>query len=145
MVIRKATSQETNEIIEYAPLVMKEATMGHTQNGKDKALQQISEFLSNGGYYLVYTEDDVIQGWIGVVISYNVYSGEVDPIIVELYVLPGYRKKGIAQRLLENTCKRLKKEGYRRVQLNVFAGNPVKRLYKKLGFYDISTIMKKDL
>ena len=39
----------------------------------------------------------------------------------------------------------LRSEGYKKVQLNVYAGNHAKQLYEKLGFKDVSTLMTKNL
>src|SRR5699024_6747401 len=99
--------------------------------------------LLDGGYYLVYEENQVIKGWIGLGQSYNYFTDEMDGMILELYVLPKYRKKGIAKKLLNDACNRLKNDGFKKVQLNVYSGNPAKYLYERLGFYDVSIMMVK--
>lgn len=144
MVVRKATSHEIEQILYYSPIVMKEATMGLTEVRKDAALKMISQILADGGYYLVFSEDKEIRGWISVGRSYNYFTDEMEGMIPELYVLPKFRKKGIAKELLESALNRLKKEGFKKVQLNVYSGNPAKHLYKKAGFIDISSLMTKE-
>lgn len=144
MLIRKAMSRENQEILAYSPVVMKESTMGFVEGSKDIASQMMSQILGDGGYYLVYMEEEVIQGWIGIGRFYNFYSDEMEGMIAELYVLSQYRKKGIAKKLLESAFDRLTEEGFEKVKLNVYAGSPARKLYEKLGFYDVSTMMEKD-
>lgn len=145
IIIRKATSQETKQILNYAPIVMKESTMGFLNESKEIAVQIMSKIITDGGYYLVYIDNKVVKGWIGVGWSYNLYTNEMEVMIAELYVLPQYRKKGIARKLIDHVIRRLRKAGYQKVQLNVFAENYAKYLYEKLGFYDVSTLMEKNL
>src|SRR5690625_1524937 len=139
MEIRKASFQETQKILDYSPIVMKESTMGFIEGNRNKALKIMLQILIDGGYYLVYVENKVTQGWIGVGQIYNFYTNKLEGMIPELYVLPQYRKNGIAKKLLANALDRLKREGFKKVQLNVYSGNPAKQLYEKFGFYDIST------
>lgn len=143
--IRKATSQETKQILDYSPTVMKESTMGFFEGNKKTSFQMISQILSHGGYYLVYVENKEIQGWIGVGRSYSFFTNEMEGMISELYVLPRYRKKGIAKRLIDHSIEIFKTSGLKKVQLNVYSGNFAKKLYDKLGFYDMYTVMEKDL
>ena len=141
MNIRKATEQETCYILDHSLEVMEEATMGKVKPLKEKAEKIMVSTLLEGGYYLVFVENEDICGWIGIGQSYDFYSGEVIGMIPELYVLPKYRKQGIAKKLCKTACERFKHEGYNSVQLNVFAGNGAKKLYEKLGFEDISILM----
>lgn len=143
--IRKAVSHEIEKILNYSPIVMKESTMGFIEGRKGLTLQMMSQILVDGGYYLVYVDNQVIKGWIGIGRSYNFYTEKMQGIILELYVLPQYRRKGIAEKLLKDASDRLRKTGLKKIQLNVYSGNSAKHLYEKFGFYDISTMMEKDL
>ncbi|GEL76603.1 GNAT family N-acetyltransferase [Tenuibacillus multivorans] len=145
MTIRKATYNETQEILKHALDVLEEATMGYVEPRREKALEMVSPFLSNGGYYLVCIENNVIQGWVGIGRTFDYHTDQVIGIIPEIYVLPKFRKKGLAEKLCKKAFKQLKEEGHEKVQLNVYAGNPVKHLYEKLGFQKISTLMERDL
>src|SRR5690554_859648 len=97
MVIRKATMEETDKILGHALTVMKEASMGFVIPKKAKAIQFAESFLANGGYYLVYNEDEIIKGWIGLsnVVDYN--TDEPIGFLSELYILPKWRKRGIGE------------------------------------------------
>lgn len=145
MTIRKATTRETQFILRYASQVMNEATMGYVNTDSYKAQQMMSAIIADGGYYLVYVEDGVIRGWIGIGAAYNFYSEKMEGMIPELYVLPAFRNKGIAEKLCREACRRLENAGYQKVQLNVFARNHAKHLYDKLGFNDVSILMEKGL
>lgn len=108
-------------------------------------MQMVSPFLSGGGYYLVSIENNVMQGWIGVGSIMDYHTEKMVGVIPEVYVLPAYRKQGIAGKLCTEAFEQLKREGYKKVQLHVFSGNQVRHLYEKLGFQEISSLMEKSL
>ncbi len=146
MTIRKATDQETQEILNFSLKVFKESTMGLVDLIENQEIPLMLSPLSEGdGYYLVYSEDNMINGWLGVASTINYYDGEIVGYISEVYVLPEFRRKGIARQLCIEGIKRLKESGYHKVQLNVFAGNGAKQLYQKLGFHEVSTVMEKNI
>lgn len=145
MTIRKATHRETQTIVNYAPIVLKEATMGYGEPSPEKAYRIVSSFLTNGGYYMIYTKNDSIHGWIGVGESFDYYSNKLIGHISEVYVLPTCRGLGVANKLCKEVFKVLEEQGYTEVQLNVFSGNHAKYLYEKIGFLDVSTLMHKNL
>lgn len=145
MIIRKATEYETQKILSHSLEVTKEATVGYVNTTPGKALQIVSEFLLDGGYYLIYTNNNIIYGWIGVGTNFDYYTDEMVGFLTELYVHPQYRRKGIGEKLCRAAFKQLKYEGYRKVQLNVFNGNRAKQLYRNLGFQEVSSIMERSL
>jgi ribosomal protein S18 acetylase RimI-like enzyme len=143
MSIRRATRNETQKIWNHSFVVFNEATMGYGKLTSDKVLQMAASFLHSGGYYLVHNESNDIQGWIGVGKSSDPYNNEMAGFIFEIYVLPHYRKQGVAEKLCEAAFRQLQAEGLHKVQLNVFAGNQAKHLYQKLGFQEVSSLMEK--
>ncbi|WP_373894975.1 GNAT family N-acetyltransferase [Virgibacillus natechei] len=145
MTIREATDTEIEDILNYAPVVIKEATVGYAEPRRDVSIQIASSFLLGGGYYLVHKENNATLGWIGVGETFNYYTDEAIGLIPEIYILPQYRQQGIATKLFKEAFKELKEKGYKKVQLNVFAGNHAKDLYHKLDFQAISTVMERDL
>ena len=145
MEIRRATIHETRYIVDQSLEVLKEATMGHVTPTPEKSLQMMSLFLSNEGYYLVAVENDVVAGWVGIGSTIDYLTNELIGVIPEIYVLPKYRKYGIAERLCEDAFRQLKEGRHDKVQLHVFAGNHAKQLYQKLGFQEVSTLMEKKL
>ena len=142
MTIRKATYQENQEILTYAQKVFKESTMGLVEN---QELPLMSSFSEDDGYYLVYSENNVMKGWLGLASTFNFYDGERVGMISEVYVIPEYRRKGIARQLCIEGIKNLKERGHHKVHLNVFAGNGAKQLYQKLGFQEVSILMVKNI
>ncbi|MEH7384923.1 GNAT family N-acetyltransferase [Bacillus sp. JJ1521] len=145
MQIRKATNDETQMILSHSLEVLKEATMGHVKPRRRKALELISPFLSNGGYYLLGIENNRIIGWIAVGSTVDVNTDEMIGVIPEIYVLPRYRNKGIAKKLCNEAFNYIRNEGLNKVQLNVFSGNPAKKIYEDLGFKEVSTIMERKI
>lgn len=142
MTIKKATYQENQEILTYAQKVFKESTMGLVEN---QELPLMSSFSEGDGYYLVYSENNVMKGWLGLASTFNFYDGERVGMISEVYVIPEYRRKGIARQLCIEGIKNLKERGHRKVHLNVFVGNGAKQLYQKLGFHEVSRLMEKNI
>lgn len=142
MTIRKATYQENQEILTYAQKVFKESTMGLVEN---QELPLMSSFSEDDGYYLVYSENNVMKGWLGLASTFNFYDGERVGMISEVYVIPEYRRKGIARQLCIEGIKNLKEQGHHKIHLNVFAGNGAKQLYQKLGFQEVSILMVKNI
>lgn len=56
-------------------------------------------------------------------------------VIDSVATLPQYRKKGIAETLLEHVLHEGKERGYHMAQINMYIGNkPALNLYKKMGF-----------
>lgn len=145
MTIRKATDNEAQAILNQALDVLKEATMGYVVSNHERVMQMMSPFLSNGGYYLVYFENNVVKGWIGIGSTIDYLSDEMVGIIPEIYVIPQYREQGIAEKLCTEALQELRKVGLKKVQLNVFTGNHAKQLYQKLGFQEVSTLMERNL
>jgi ribosomal protein S18 acetylase RimI-like enzyme len=141
MKIRRATYRETQKILDHSIEVLEEASMGYIKPTKEKARQMVSPFLLDG-YYLVYIEHNIIKGWIAIANTIDYYTDDTIGIIPELYVLPAYRKQGVAEKLCKEALHCLKKEGHMKVQLNVFSGNQIKHLYQKLGLQEISTLME---
>lgn len=145
MTVRKASRRETQKILDYSLQVLKEATMGHVKPSKEKASEMVAPILGGGGFYLVHVENNVVQGWIGVGSTLDYHTDEIVGVLPEIYVLPQYRKRGIAEKLCNEALKHLQEEGFKRVQLNVFEGNPSKYLCQKLGFQEIVILMEKKL
>jgi ribosomal protein S18 acetylase RimI-like enzyme len=145
MSIRRATYEETQRILNYHLEVLKEATMGYVKPSREKAIEMMTPFLNGGGYYLVRVKNNAIQGWVGLGRIIDQNTDEVVGFINEMYVLPAYRKQGAAKKLCRAAFIKLRAEGFKKVQLNVYAGNHAKQLYEKLGFKDVSTLMSKNL
>jgi ribosomal protein S18 acetylase RimI-like enzyme len=56
-------------------------------------------------------------------------------VIDSVATLPQYRKKGIAEKLMEHVLHEGKERGYTMAQINMYIGNePALNLYKKMGF-----------
>lgn len=145
MPIRQAGKKELQFIMQHAEDVMKDSVTGNVKTSREKALQNVSQLLSNGGTYLVQMENSAVQGWIGVGRNFDFYNDEMVGFISEVYVLPKFRNHGIAERLCKAAFKRLEEQGFKSVQLQMFSGNPAKRLYERLGFQDVSVLMRKKL
>jgi len=66
MTIKRATQNETEEILKHSFEVMKEAAMNFVIPTREKSIQLISPFLLNEEYYLTHMKNNMVQGWIGV-------------------------------------------------------------------------------
>ena len=91
-----------------------------------------SELNNQLAYWLVAVDGDVVAGYIG---SQTVMD-ETDMMNVAIH--PDYRRKGIAEMLVNALVEALKERGSRCLTLEVRASNePAQMLYEKLGFSQI--------
>lgn len=144
MAIRIATEDEVREILNCSIDVFKEATVGVVETA-EQAMSMREPFLLSEGYYLVFVEDEHILGWIGICEAFDLYSNEVVGYLSEWYVEKEHRNKGIGKLLFQEALHRLKQDGFKKVQLNVFAHNRMKKYYEKLGFQDVAILMEKKI
>ena len=91
-----------------------------------------SELENKLAFWLVATEEDRVAGYIG---SQTVMD-ETDMMNVAVH--PDFRRKGIAEALVNDLVENLKKVGSHCLTLEVRASNvPAIALYEKLGFSEI--------
>ncbi|MCM3162512.1 GNAT family N-acetyltransferase [Metabacillus litoralis] len=145
MKIRKATQNETNSLLHMTINTMNESSMGTVKNDFHTGMNMFVPLLNSGAYYLIALDKQTIAGWVLLGPDFNPMNTRKTGSIIALYVFPQYRKAGIGKQLMNKAMQELKSEGYHKVQLNVFTGNPAKSLYKRLGFKEISSIMEMDI
>lgn len=91
---------------------------------------------------LCYEEDNTIVGYIYLK---PLTEGSKIAFINGLFVEEEYRGKGIATKLIDEAIK-IAKENYNYIEINVMYNNEVAyKIYKKLGFNDLSVTLRKDL
>ena len=91
-----------------------------------------SELTSKWSYWLVAVEDDRVVGYIGSQSSID----ESD--VMNVAVHPDFRRKGIAEKLINHLVEELKNRGSHTLLLEVRASNaPAIALYEKLGFTQV--------
>ena len=88
-----------------------------------------SELSNDLAYWLAAVEGETVAGYIG---SQTV-MGETDMMNVAVH--PDFRRKGIAEALVNALVEALKEQGSHSLTLEVRASNePAQKLYEKLGF-----------
>ncbi|WP_102349286.1 GNAT family N-acetyltransferase [Bacillus sp. Marseille-P3661] len=142
MFFKLANEYETSQIVNWSLGLAEESSMGFIKNNQLMSLEMLTETLKKGGYYVVAVNGHEILGWIMLVIDRNFYSDEMVGFIYDLYVWPKYRKNRIGEQLINQALFIFKNTGLQKVNLNVFAGNPAKRMYEKLGFYEVTSLME---
>lgn len=91
-----------------------------------------SELRSIWSYWLVAVENDQVVGYIGSQTSID----ETD--VMNVAVHPDWRRRGIAQMLINHLIAELKKRGSHSLTLEVRASNaPAIGLYEKIGFAQV--------
>ena len=91
-----------------------------------------SELGNIWSYWLVAVDGDQVVGYIGSQSSYD----ETD--VMNVAVHPDWRRRGIAESLIENLIRELKNRGSHALLLEVRASNaPAIALYEKLGFVQV--------
>jgi ribosomal protein S18 acetylase RimI-like enzyme len=142
LIIRKSSPTETNMLLEMTLNVMSESSMGFVQNDSQLGLSVFVPYLNNGAYYLVAIDKTMIVGWVLIGPDFNPLNQPNTGSILSLYVFPLYRKKGVGKQLMIRALDEFKKQGFQKIQLNVYTDNPAKQLYKRLGFSDVSSVME---
>ena len=91
-----------------------------------------SELGNIWSYWLVAVDGDQVVGYIGSQSSYD----ETD--VMNVAVHPDWRRRGIAESLIENLIRELKNRGSHALLLEVRASNaPANALYERLGFVQV--------
>jgi ribosomal protein S18 acetylase RimI-like enzyme len=141
VLIRTATPYEVSIIKNYQSIVQTEATMGYIK--QTDVIPNLNEYFMGPTNYFILIENGVFCGWVLVGDSHHPYkNNESCGMVLELYVFPNFRKYGFGYGLMNYAISYFKNRGIKTVQLNVFAGNPAYKMYKKLGFNDIATMME---
>ena len=117
--------------------------MGHTDRAMLDEVIRVSEVyfrkaLPAGRYrgWLAEAEDGRIAGGGGIVINdWPAHPRESKPLrawILNMYVEPAYRRRGIARRLMETMISWCREEGY--VNVSLHASQEGRALYESMGF-----------
>ncbi len=123
MEIRKMSGQDISQLAEMEKLCFADPW------SVDAFLYELNNPLS---MWLVCVESQKVLGYIG---SQTVMP-ETD--IMNVAVLPEYRKQGIGKKLIEELILLLKHQGVSKITLEVRASNePAISLYEKIGFSPI--------
>lgn len=126
---------DRNEITEeqFKQVLKVERSEGEDNCYSEEVMREIFIRDQKDDNFVCYIDDEIV-GYI----SYNPMSkrrnGSI--YIINLVVLPEFRKQGIAQKLIYTACKYYKDEGYKLpMSLQVDKDNiPAINLYKKVGF-----------
>jgi ribosomal protein S18 acetylase RimI-like enzyme len=108
----------------------------------------LSVYAEDENQILVAEDDGKIVGFIKIVtlVRHPLVSDIRCSLIGNMYVLPEFRRMGVASTLMDRVFEYVKSKGVTHVRLNVRAGNaPAYNLYEKMGFEDYSIIMMKQL
>ena len=108
----------------------------------------LSVYEEDENQILIAENDDKIVGFIKIKTfeTLPLVSNIKCSLIGLMYVLPEFRRLGIASALMDRVFEYVKSKGVTHVRLNVMGSNiPAYNLYEKMGFVDYSIIMMKQL
>ncbi len=145
MEIRKPDESELEWIFTLSPLAIKEGTTGESTPDAVKTKKLIEHVLEKGGRYCAAFEKDQLLGWALVGSGKDSFTDKAFGFVYELFVLPDYRGKGIAEQLMNTVRDHFKSDGFREVRLSVYAENKAIDLYKKLGYTEKTITMNMEL
>ncbi|SDL87825.1 GNAT family N-acetyltransferase [Sediminibacillus halophilus] len=145
MEIRKPDEFEQELILKLSPQAVREGTAGESAPDANKTKKLIESVLQKGGCYWAAFEHDQLLGWSLIGKGKDSFTDKPFGFVYELFVVPAYRGKGIAEQLLHAVCDQLKSAGHQEVRLSVHAENSAIELYKKLGFTEKTFTMKREL
>ncbi len=140
---RKATLQDKDELVKLRIEFVKEVqkvTEADKDNQLTLALQEYFQTSMTDGSFVSWLaiEDDKIVGTSGICFyylpaSYKNLTGKT-AYIMNMYTLPEYRGRGIANTLFQNIVNEAKIRGCTKISLNATdMGRPI---YTKYGFVD---------
>ena len=122
----KITEMKARHVAQVAQL---EALCFHDPWSEASIAAELGNELS---FWIVAEEDDTVVGYIGSQSSYD----ETD--VMNVAVHPDWRRRGIAESLIDCLIQELKNRGSRALMLEVRASNaPATALYEKLGFRQV--------
>ena len=108
----------------------------------------LSVHMEDENQILIAEDDNTIAGFIKIkTLETKPLESEIKCSLISLmYVLPEYRRKGVASMLMDRVFEYVKSKGATHIRLNVTAENiPAISLYRSMGFEDYSVIMRKPL
>lgn len=140
--ILKANEKDKQFIIKHSTKSFSEGTGNSFPIPEEKANHLLNSILDRGGYHLVFKESDEVKGWILLGSNKDYFTDETHGFIYDVYVFQEYRGNGISKNLMEAGIDELKAAGYSTVRLNVYSSNHAKKIYEKMGFTDLHTIME---
>lgn len=108
----------------------------------------LSVYEEDENQILIAENDDKIVGFIKIKTfeTLPLVSNIKCSLIGLMYVLPEFRRLGIASTLMNRVFEYVKSKGVTHVRLNVMGSNtPAYNLYEKMGFVDYSIMMMKQL
>ena len=84
--------------------------------------------------------DDTIVGYTVVTFGYSIEWGGRDAFIDDLYIAESQRGAGLGRLVIENIADWLRSMTVGALHLEVMAGNPAEKLYRRMGFSDRSSV-----
>lgn len=97
--------------------------------------------------FIVIKNDKIIGMILGKIVNtLSIIKFKKRGYISNLYILPKYRRKGIAKKLVRELIEWFKSHNIKNLRLEVYSKNkPALNIYDKLGFKEYAIKMKKDL
>jgi GNAT superfamily N-acetyltransferase len=139
--IRPATVEDAAEILRQRIRMLEDMGMGTTGNRdaiREPTLRYLSQALRTGTYHGWLAEDEAghpVSGGGVLLVDWppSAFDQKTQrPYIINMYTDPAYRRRGLANRILQQALAFLHSEGFAIARLNASADG--KPLYEKSGF-----------
>ncbi len=116
----------------------------YSENGKNYFLTRIN---TDSGIVTVAEQNSECVGYIcGFLDTYSFRTANPIAEIENMFVLEGYRAKGIGRKLVEEFVRDAKRKGARRIRVGVLVQNTTAvGFYKKLGLKDAEVYFEREL
>ncbi|NMM63013.1 GNAT family N-acetyltransferase [Clostridium sp. P21] len=143
--IRTATINDIDNLVKLRIQLLKEAKKNIENYNWEKYSQVLkcyyNENLLNGKIAAFLDEENENIVAVSIMCFYNICPSLFNldgkkALITDMYTVPKYRNKGIANKLLINIMEYAKKLGYKKVTLN--STDDGRKLYEKYGFKDVT-------
>lgn len=141
MTIRCAKDNELKLINKVIPKLFKEAMMVNFDLSDASLRDMSNQLLLQGAKYYVLIEENICKGFVLIDKKTDYLEQQDYGFIYELYVFEGYRRQGVAKKLIYFVNDLFKRQHIGEVRLNVNVQNKAKLLYEKVGFQERNITM----
>lgn len=136
--LETATGADRADILRLARLF--HAEDGHPLNARGEAAIEHLLLDRIFGTILKLVIDGTIVGYTVVSFGYSIEWGGRDAFIDDLYIAGNQRGAGLGRLVIENVVDWLRSMAIGALHLEVMAGNPAEKLYRRMGFSDRDSV-----
>ena len=145
LIYKLFSNLEIDEAKQQSPIISKKKMLDGLKKMRSFTKKRLSRELKNKDHYWYFIKyRGSLAGFINIKTN-NIKTLKVG-VLEKIYVLPEFRRKGIAKNAIKFILKKFKSQGIKTVTARVYAKNiPSIKLNESLGFVQTSIDLRKNL